>query len=207
MPKSYVDERYNELQLRVEVLESQLSEERAYVAELQSFLAKIGFFSSRWTHTAHILGISVVNSASYTNGLGTIGNNSQEWIIPCQNLTNYSIMALVMGSVVDYYRPTNGSTVCDMLTSNNKHQWTNWEYLQSSYWWTPAYHANGHLGGSSDGWPQTYGGNRLHLSFWGSTAGYLGGCCSTTYTQAVSIVPSCAPTTDVWCKAFDLYWQ
>ena len=178
------------------------------MAELQSFLAKAGlqpFNSTGWTHTAHILGISVVNGASYTNGLGTIGNNSQEWIIPCHNLTNYSMMALVMGSVVDYYRPTSGSSVCDMLTSNNKHQWTNWEYLQSSYWWTPAYYS-AHLGGSSLGWPQTYGGNRLHLSFWGTTGDVLGGCCSTTYTQPHTIVPPCG-TDNAWCKAFDLYWQ
>ena len=73
-PKRYVDERY------VSVVE-QLSEERAQMTELKSLLAKAGllnlpFNSTGWTHTAHILGISVVNSSSYTKGLGTIGNKS-----------------------------------------------------------------------------------------------------------------------------------
>ena len=203
MPKGYVDGKYKEL---VQLLETQLSEERAQVTELRSLLGIHPFNSTGWTHSAHILVISVLTNMSYTNGLGTPGNMSQEWIIPCQNLTNYSVMALVMGSVVDYYRPTNGSSVCDMLTSYNKHQWTNWEMLQFSYWWTPAYYDSNHLGGSSDGWPQTLGWNRRFLSFWGSTIGYLGGCCSTTYTQSLSIaVPSCSGPR--WCQAFDMYWH
>ena len=33
------------------------------------------------------------------------------------------IVKLVMGNVTDYYRPRNGATLCEMLQSNNQHQW------------------------------------------------------------------------------------
>ena len=186
------------LQAEVQVLKAQLSEMKAQLNSIMVAAGLLPFNSTGWTHTAHLLGISALNASSYVSGFGTIGNNNQEWIIPCDSLTNYSMMALVMGSVVDYFRPTAGLnySACDMLMSNTKHQWTNWEYLQSSFWWTPAY-GGGLLGGSLPGWPQTQGWTRKSLSSWGSTQEGLGGCCSTTYTQPLSS----------WGQSFDLYWQ
>lgn len=182
VPKSYVDENCIK-PAEVQVLKTQLSEMKA---QLDSIMVAAGlqpFNSTGWTHTAHILGTSDLDASSYVNGLGTTGNNDQEWIIPCDDLTNYSIMALVMGSVVDYYRPTPGLgySACDMLMSNTKHQWTNWEYLQSSFWWTPAY-GGSYLGGSQPGWPQTQGWTRRYLSIWGGPL------------VAVALPPTLSPT-------------
>jgi hypothetical protein len=91
---------------------------------------------------------------------------------------------LVMGTVVDYFKPVEGSSWCEMLKSNNKHEWSATGVDGS--WVTPDYIVgnDGHLGGSSVDWPlqKVEGDKRRHLSFWSDDANVnaLGGCCSTS---------------------------
>ena len=104
----------------MDAMKSELEAVRATLARVLSLL----FDPTDWNHTAHILGNSMLNVSTYTNGLGTPSmNRSEEWIIPCSNLTNYSIMALVMGDVIDFFKPKDGYTVCEMLLSRDKHLW------------------------------------------------------------------------------------
>jgi hypothetical protein len=94
---------------------------------------------------------------------------------------------LVMGTVVDYFKPVESSSWCEMLKSNTKHQWSATGVDGS--WVTPDYVGSqpGHLGGSSVDWPlqKVEGDKRRHLSFWSDDVN-LGGCCSTS-TEIYSV--------------------
>ena len=78
-------------------------------------------------------------------------------------------MKLVMGHVVDYFRPVQGYNYCAMLLSYYRHQWS----PNGINWSIPRYYGN-HLGGSARGFPND---GRQYLSFWGSKDD-TGGCCS-----------------------------
>ena len=100
-----------------------------------------------------------------------------------------------MGNVVDYFRPTEGNSICDMLTSLNKHQ-----FFNGKEWVTPSYYnvqQLGHLGGSKENWPKDNvdGDNRKFLSFWGEST-TKGGCCATDYDEKDSS----------WGQAFYVYY-
>ena len=82
---------------------------------------------------------------------------------------------LVLGDVVDYYRPIAGKTFCEMLQSNKLHQWS----PDGLNWVTPAYTSLPHLGGSAIDWPAD---GRKYLSFWGSNI-QKGGCCISEYDK------------------------
>jgi len=95
---------------------------------------------------------------------------------------------LVMGSVVDYFRPIQGRTYCDMLNSNSNHQWSK----DGKTFVTPQYHEY-LLGGSSYLYPKTIDG-RTYLPFWGGN-GAKGGCCHTSYKSKAA-----------WHQPFELYY-
>src|SRR5689334_16440219 len=77
--------------------------------------------------------------------------------LTCAQLSNFSEMAIVMGQVVDYFRP-NGCTVCEMLTSRTPNSCHQWRPNATAMWITPEYSANnGYLGGSASGWPRLQG--------------------------------------------------
>ena len=80
----------------------------------------------------------------------------------------------------DFFRPVEGSTFCEMLTSNTKHQWS----ADGKTWVTVGFNSySGHNGGSVGGWPRDKGragDARAHLSFWGDDGGVTGGCCSSS---------------------------
>jgi hypothetical protein len=84
---------------------------------------------------------------------------------------------LVMGAVVDYFKPVEGASWCEMLTSPNKHQWSP---SGVGGWEVPAYHFEDHANGGSVGfWPSTsvVGDKRIYLPFWGSNV-HVAGCCT-----------------------------
>jgi len=95
-------------------------------------------------------------------------------------------LKLVMGAVVDYYRPIAGKTYCDMLKSNQFHEWSN----DAVHWVNPSHYSH-HLGGSAAHYPSD---GRSYLSFWGGH-GNRGGCCHNSYTDPAG-----------WNKAFSLYY-
>ena len=77
-----------------------------------------------------------------------------------------------MGIYTDYFKPVDGSTLVEMLTSHTKHLWT--ADLTTAFV-APIYY-NTHLGGSSVNYPTD---GRAYLPFWGSSV-IGGGCCDAT---------------------------
>ena len=75
--------------------------------------------------------------------------------------------------MVDYFRPTPGNSLCDMLASNTKHEFS----PDGVTWYTPTY-LSSYMGGSKKSWPKNNvpGDNRNYLSFWGGLAA-RSGCC------------------------------
>jgi hypothetical protein len=88
-----------------------------------------------------------------------------------------TMIRVTIGFVVDYFKPIQGASICDMLQSNNKHLWSD----DGINFRQPRYNMTSHLGGSATGWPKAnvLGEQRQTLNFWGSTQ-HEGGCCSTS---------------------------
>ena len=88
-----------------------------------------------------------------------------------------------MGSVVDYFRPMTGYTLCEMLSSSDKHDWSN----DGVTWVTPA-HYYGIMGGSAYEWPKhnVQGDDRDYLSMWGTGTHPMdvSGCCHNALDDA-----------------------
>jgi len=102
------------------------------------------------------------------------------WANTCGDVSeSHTFVRVSMGVVVDYFKPTQGSTMCEMLLSNDKHEWS----ADGFSWQTPAYDDQSRsLGGSQHKWPKDNieGDNRLYLSFWG-------GCCHASYSGSPEI--------------------
>ena len=48
--------------------------------------------------------------------------DSHFWKNECKKIPEHALFVkIVMGTVIDYFRPTFQNTFCDMLTNNNKH--------------------------------------------------------------------------------------
>lgn len=105
--------------------------------------------------------------------------NSAFWSSKCHSLpASATHIKLTMGSVVDYFQPKDGSSVCDMLRNNDKHLWSR----DGQAWEEPSKNISKnirHLGGSSEGHPND---GRKYVSFWGSSI-RRGGCCHTSYSD------------------------
>ena len=137
------------------------------------------FLAPRWVHIAHVGRSDVVfDPSNVTDGVGAIGVDDH-WRRACDEAVGLAgaatasegaEMKLVMGSVTDYFRPTAGHTLCEMLVSNGPHSKFEWSRDRVT-WWTPAYSSGAdHYGGSAASWPRDYGATddeRKFLSFWG----------------------------------------
>eukprot|EP01062_Namystynia_karyoxenos_P073117 TRINITY_DN69965_c0_g1_i1.p1 TRINITY_DN69965_c0_g1~~TRINITY_DN69965_c0_g1_i1.p1 ORF type:complete len:3098 (+),score=817.94 TRINITY_DN69965_c0_g1_i1:65-9358(+) len=76
---------------------------------------------------------------------GSTWADAKYWWDKCQSIPNDAdYIKVVMGEVVDYFRPVHGVTYCGMLMSDRKHQWSNsvWKISQGA-WVTPEYHLSG----------------------------------------------------------------
>ena len=98
-----------------------------------------------------------------------------------------------MGAVIDYFRPIQGKSYCEMLESNRLHQWSS----NGSNWVTPRYY-NNHYGGSAVNYPND---GRTWISFWGDDGGLKGGCCVSSPPSGGSY-----PSFEGWNKAFKLFY-
>ena len=107
--------------------------------------------------------------------------NAAYWAETCQGVPSDATMVLIkMGDVLDYYRPNEGVTFCEMFTSQTvNHQFSR----DGSHWMTPSEHG-GHFGGSS-GVPDDPDDSRAYLTFWGSN-GAAGGCCHSSYSDSAA---------------------
>merc|ERR1712176_646955 len=124
----------------------------------------------------------------------TDGGEKEFWQIQCGSIPTEATMVRVdMGEVKDFFKPSNGHTMCEMLLSHTQHMWS----PDGQSWETPVYYP-GHLGGSIEHWPrdnkQYPADQRRHLSFWGG--GPAGGCCRADYTS---------PNYAAWYQAFTMY--
>jgi hypothetical protein len=115
---------------------------------------------------------------------GTVNFNTAFWAERCKQVpTTAPFVVVIMGTVVDYFKPNQGASWCDMLTSDKDHQWSK----DAVTWETPAYlGAAVQNGGSAVDWPKKHveGDARFRLSMWGvENPNDKGGCCSTSYTD------------------------
>jgi len=140
-----------------------------------------------------------MQSIGFSSYNTSVGNQTLDvWWTSCSEAQEISgktnpAIKLIMGSVVDYFRPMADYTLCEMLSSSQKHNWSN----DGVTWVTPA-HLIGTMGGSADEWPKhnVQGDDRDYLSMWGT--GYdqvnVSGCCHNALDDAGD-----------WYKTFDMY--
>jgi hypothetical protein len=144
-----------------------------------------------WIEIAHFDGTVAVTAATYTAGLGSFA--SANYAAPASSydaLGNNFVLAVVMGSFTDYFRPALPSVDLEaMLSSHTAHQWSNGV---AGPYVTPTYY-NSQLGGSAINWSGLTDG-RSALSFWGTTTGMPGGCCQSTVGGGLA-----------WGQSFNLY--
>lgn len=112
---------------------------------------------------------------------GTTVANDAFWAEKCMTIpSSTKFIVLDMGAVRDFFKPTEGSTYCDMLQAHNKHQWS----PNGVDWVAVAFFGGSdHNGGSANWWPRdkgVEGDARKHLSFWGVDDGRKGGWGSTS---------------------------
>ena len=115
------------------------------------------------------------------------------WAETCQGVPPDATMVLIkMGSVVDYYRPNEGVSFCEMFTSEAvNHQFSR----DGSQWLTPSDYG-GHFGGSNaNDVPADPDDSRTYLTFWGSS-GSAGGCCHSSYSDSAA-----------WGQAFEVIYH
>lgn len=115
------------------------------------------------------------------NVAGKVVTDDAYWAVKCKIIPSNALFIVVeMGAVRDHFKPVEGATFCEMLQSNDKHQWS----YNGAEWVTPDFHTGTNYGGSDAYWPRDKGragDNRRYLSYWGITHGSLtGGCCSTS---------------------------
>merc|ERR1719161_3442586 len=61
----------------------------------------------------------------FLNMPGTFLANTEYWKIACQAVpTKATYIKMTTGDVVDYFKPKEGKSICDMLTSSDQHLWS-----------------------------------------------------------------------------------
>ena len=170
--------------------------------------------------------VGALHMTQWKKGMGSVADTRSDFIDACLKYdalgtgANVTIR-LTMGSVVDYFQPTEGKTLCNMLVrlqclrsslllcphlrscvlsvcpqlSSYSHRWS---ATPVGPFHTPEYLISDFYagGGSTDFWLRrmTNGSDvRKYVSFWGS-ADHPGGCCADSYS-----VPS------AWGKSYQMY--
>jgi len=129
-------------------------------------------------------GNCIVSEVFY-KGFGS--NEEPNYATDCNLIPSNAIyIKIVMGSVVDYFKPVEGKTYCEMLQSYKLHQWSS----DGKNWVIPLYYSN-HIGGSANGYPTD---GRTYLSFWGGY-GNKGGCCHNSFSDTVA-----------WKRPFNIFY-
>ena len=108
------------------------------------------------------------------------------WKNKCKEIPeNAEYIKVKMGIVIDYFKPVEGSTFCEMLLSKSKHQWS----PDGKKFQIPIYGDThlliNELGGSAKNWPRDNDieeDSRWRLAVWGNAQGiHKGGCCDNDY--------------------------
>jgi len=115
------------------------------------------------------------------------GHENPSYAEDCNIIPSNAIyIKIVMGSIVDYFKPVEGKSYCEMLQSHKLHQWSS----DGKNWMIPLYYHH-LLGGSDHGYPTD---GRGFLSFWGGN-GANGGCCHHSYSDGHG-----------WNRAFNIFY-
>ena len=122
--------------------------------------------------------------------------NEALWTEKCSLIPeDATYLQLKMGEVVDYFKPIEGKTICEMLNSKIYHLWSN----DGKNWIQPKYYSHDILGGSDYPWELD---DRSYLTFWGTTHyqeyRFPGGCCALDYSNS--------GVNGVWGLPFDFYY-
>ncbi|WP_425101602.1 VPLPA-CTERM sorting domain-containing protein [Tropicibacter sp. S64] len=152
-----------------------------HVAAIMFCLATSAIPAAAATLIARNDGSVPFTASNYGTGYGTSGDANYI----AADLGTYGgdvTMKMTIGSVADFFRPASGFSLLDMLTSFDKHLWSN---SAAGTFIAPAYYTN-HMGGSATFWPATTipGDDRIHIGFWGDNGGLTGACCSTDYVSS-----------------------
>ena len=119
----------------------------------------------------NILATRNIKNERFYRSVGS--NESPNYSKDCNLIpSDASYIKLIMGAVIDYYKPIPGKTFCEMLQSDKLHQWSS----DGKNWAIPSYFTHG-LGGSARLYPAD---GRSYLSFWGGN-NYKGGCCHNSF--------------------------
>jgi len=139
-----------------------------------------------------------INMADFGSTLND--QNSTNFKVPCSQWDaygDYIVMRMHMGTMVQFFRPQTGNTLCSMLNTYNLH-------LYAPYWgaaWVQPVYDTNHNGGSMTGWPPTAFPEdlRYQLSNWGdyNDGATLGGCCALSRR-----VPSTGGPESAWGRPF-----
>lgn len=110
----------------------------------------------------------------------TAETDSKYWEWKCLHIPlTAEYVKVTVADITDYFKPIEGATFCEMLTSYEKHMWSN----DAIHWFKPEADSWSRqlLGGSKFGWPKNNvpSEGREYITFWGSKYGrkYKGGCC------------------------------
>ncbi len=129
-----------------------------------------------------------------------VPNDFQSYSYNCTNWqSTASETRLIMGSIVDYFKPTAWNDFCWMLNSYSKHQWKWWPANYAT-WITPPFY-NNHKWWSAVYWPKNNiaWDARNYLSFWSQQPSWSNQwwCCS-----AINSVSA-----DAWLKPFTFWYR
>jgi len=111
-----------------------------------------------------------ISESTYINGLGALGDSN--FAEAASNYDLYGddvIIKVTMGDYIDYFKPTSGNTLEDMLASHDKHLWSS---AVNGVFIAPAYVSGSPgtlLGGSALNYPSD---GRSYLTFWGAGSSY-----------------------------------
>jgi len=145
---------------------------------------------------AQLDGSVPVTAVDYSVGMGNSGDANFIDEVAIAELSSFGsnvIVTFTMGEYVDYFKPSEGSDLLAMLTSNDKHLWSS---SFDGIFVAPDYYT-AYLGGSAANWPED---GRQFLPFWGyGSSTQNGGCCessasgSPSWGQAFTIEATVVP--------------
>jgi len=136
--------------------------------------------------------------------LGSGRNDVDYWTEQCAKIPNNAwYISMNMGDVVDYFKPRDGKTFCEMLTVPNSHMWSS----DAASWKVIDTYGN-QLGGSTAGWindNREACDKRSMINGWGMpygkdiATGTSGGHGSSDYNQRYTNVNG-------WGNGFKIFW-
>jgi hypothetical protein len=129
--------------------------------------------------------VEIEKCTPFLNMPGTFVADTEYWKNECKSVpAGATYVKMTVDQVTDYFKPRGVRSMCDMLTSGDKHEWS----VDGIGWNTPGASTAG-LGGSDDGWlgEKKCGSDpRDTPNFWGvkTNSTQTGGCCHANYSLA-----------------------